>query len=99
MAMKLPRRRKDSSSPGGERPEHALATGAEAVFGDRCDRACRSAQAPLAAVSLVQEGRHLFLSRGGFSAEEERGAMAFCSETIRERLDRKSTRLNSSHHD
>ena len=84
--MKLPRRRKDSAPPGGERRERALATNAEAVFDDLIDLACQTAQAPLAAVSLVQDGRHWFISCGGLSADEERGAMALCSETIRERL-------------
>jgi hypothetical protein len=56
--MKLSRRRKDSEPPGGERRERALATNAEAIFDDLIDLACQTAQAPLAAVSLVQDGRH-----------------------------------------
>src|SRR5450759_284195 len=84
--MKLSRRRKDSEPPGGERRERALATNAEAIFDDLIDLACQTAQAPLAAVSLVQDGRHWFMTRGGLSPDEERGAMALCSETIRERL-------------
>jgi diguanylate cyclase (GGDEF)-like protein/PAS domain S-box-containing protein len=84
--MKLLRRRKDSEPPGGERPERALATNAEGVFDDLIDLACQTAQTPFAAVSLVQDGSHWFLSRGGLSADEERGAMTLCSETIRERL-------------
>jgi diguanylate cyclase (GGDEF)-like protein/PAS domain S-box-containing protein len=86
MTMKLPLRTKDSALTGGEHRERAPATDADAVFDDLIDLACQTAQAPLAAVSLVQDGRHWFLSRGGLSAEEERGAMALCSETIRERL-------------
>ena len=85
-AMKLLRRRKDSEPPGGERRERGIATDAEAVFDDLIDLACETAQAPLAAVNLVRDGRHWFLSRGGLSADEERGAMALCSETMRERL-------------
>jgi diguanylate cyclase (GGDEF)-like protein/PAS domain S-box-containing protein len=84
--MKVPRRRKDSAPPGGERRKRALATNAEAVFDDLIDLACQTAQAPLGAVSLVQDGRHWFMSRGGLSADEERGVMALCSDRIRERL-------------
>ncbi len=83
--MKLPFHRRNSAPPGGAQRERDPAKNASSGFDELIDLACRTAEAPLAALSLVQDERRWFVSHGGLSADEERGAMALCSETIRAR--------------
>ena len=61
---------------------HILDTAPEQSFDELADLAASICQAPVALVSLVDEGRQWFKSRTGWATEETPRQISFCAHTI-----------------